>query len=419
VVQKTLKTGDRTIAESRCRIELGKLEEQWSGLRARHINGYNDATNIERLEANVAGAVSVVKAGTMPSDDAREGFEASYEALLDTFDDDASVTVEELKVIHEGYERINRAAEPSVTDASTKYLTYTSAHLATGAHSQTEAAIAQFIEHLGSDLPLSMVTSKHARDYRDWLLSVGKKGKPLATSTVRVRLTQLGTWMSWCIDEELLAGANAFDRVKRRIKTTTTGQQTRNIWSSEAVTHVVQSLKDEGHTVAADAVLIMAHTGLRVEELARLTSNDVERVGEYTVLNVRKAKTLSGIRHLPVPKAIAPLIRRLAGSEGYLLKYASTSIRRGMWISDKVSIRTKKLGYAGLVCHSLRNTLVSRMMSLQIETYIQDRIMGHSSVGIGPRVYGNQANLDDAMALALNAVSYGTSDHISTTTAQP
>lgn len=159
MVHKTLKTGDRAIAESRCRIELGKLEEQWSGLRTRHINGYNDATVIERLEATVAGAVSVVKKGTRDKVDVIEGFEMGYEALIG----EGHVTDEELKVISEGCERINRGTEPSVTDAAQRYLKYTSAHLAPSSHSQTSADIAQFLKHLGSDLPLSMVTGQHAR----------------------------------------------------------------------------------------------------------------------------------------------------------------------------------------------------------------------------------------------------------------
>lgn len=147
--------------------------------------------------------------------------------------------------------------------------------------------------------------------------------------------------------------------------------------------------------------LISLHSGLRVEEAAKLTTGDVQMLGGVWCFSVTDTKTAAGTRIVPVHPRLMALgfldYRRCVlqngggqlwpdlkkGSEG---RYSSRFVQ--WWSGFR---RLIGLGRPGLTFHSLRHTFISSMEKAGIPETLAAQIAGHSvQKGITYGVYGGK-----------------------------
>lgn len=114
-----------------------------------------------------------------------------------------------------------------------------------------------------------------------------------------------------------------------------------------------------------DLFLIGIYTGARIEEICRLTTNDViaDKDG-YRLFAIRKSKTESGERSIPVHSQLIQLIDQLIASskDGYLIKTDAINKfgSRSGSLSKTFGRLKRSLGFAGdKSFHSIRRTVAT------------------------------------------------------------
>ncbi len=164
--------------------------------------------------------------------------------------------------------------------------------------------------------------------------------------------------------------------------------------------------KDRQNAVLADLIVLGAYTGARIEELCSLMIKDVAE----DVFNIIDAKTLAGVRAVPIHSHIKPVIKRLKenATDAYLLPALNLDKfgDRSNTISGQFSKLKIKAGYGGdKVFHSLRHALVTALSDASVLEYHIADIVGHEKKGITGSVYSKATHID-VKRVALEKVSY-------------
>lgn len=125
-----------------------------------------------------------------------------------------------------------------------------------------------------------------------------------------------------------------------------------------------------------------AYTGMRREEIARLTVADVAEDG---ALVVREGKTAAAVRRIPIHPVLRPLVDRLimTTNDGYLipgLLTGGTDSKRGHYLGKRFSNIRRKLGLDSpqTVFHSFRNALAQRCEDKEVPESTTELIGGWS-----------------------------------------
>jgi integrase len=137
------------------------------------------------------------------------------------------------------------------------------------------------------------------------------------------------------------------------------------------------------------AIYLLRFTGLRASEAVALRWSDIEWANGQLWVSVRKSKTARGIRRIPVPRELAPIITRpgfLSQEDDYVFR-----TRTGKpWHRNQLYATVKRVGQrAGVdLCpHKLRKTLGSAAFNAGADLSTVSRILGHSSTTITEQAY--------------------------------
>lgn len=130
--------------------------------------------------------------------------------------------------------------------------------------------------------------------------------------------------------------------------------------------------------------LVKIYTGLRSSELFGIKKSDVHLNERY--IDIRDSKTPAGIRSVPIPKIIYPIVKTFLESDldGFIpieklsrTKHPATSFRR--WMKGFFPDQAKP--------HDTRHTFISLMQELECPDAILKSIVGHSGKDVTERVY--------------------------------
>ena len=143
--------------------------------------------------------------------------------------------------------------------------------------------------------------------------------------------------------------------------------------------------------------LIGLHTGMRVEEIAKLRTEDVRQEDGVWCFDIKKAKTKAGERLVPIHPRLIDL--------GFLTHVKSVKHER-LWpeltpnsegaYSHRFVVwfpeyrRLIGIDREGLVFHSFRHTFVSRLEEAGVDTVKIARIVGHKITNITSGTYGGK-----------------------------
>lgn len=129
----------------------------------------------------------------------------------------------------------------------------------------------------------------------------------------------------------------------------------------------------------ASIPLILLYTGMRVDELLSMRSDDVT-----DVFNIRKSKTAAGVRTVPVLDRIRPVVDRwkekgtdylVTGVRGYAISYQS--LMTSYWKDVSFGHRT----------HDCRHTVATRLAEAGVDSRVVNAILGHSGDTLAESVY--------------------------------
>lgn len=135
-----------------------------------------------------------------------------------------------------------------------------------------------------------------------------------------------------------------------------------------------------------DIILILLYTGMRNGELRALLKTDINKRQKY--IKIRKSKTMSGIRTIPIHSKIWPLIeKRLAASGDYLIStpegkpYSYSRLNR---LFHKIM---KSIHGERYKLHDTRHTCATWLDNAEVNENARKMILGHSRGDVTNGVY--------------------------------
>ena len=140
-------------------------------------------------------------------------------------------------------------------------------------------------------------------------------------------------------------------------------------------------------------VLILIYTGMRVGEYLALTPRDVNLRQRY--INIKKSKTLAGIRKIPIHNKILPILIERK-SEGKICPCEKYDAFRRLF--DR-AMKTLRMHHTPHECRHTLATLLDR--SGANDTAVK-MILGHARIGVTKGVYTHKTLAD--LRKAINKV---------------
>lgn len=148
---------------------------------------------------------------------------------------------------------------------------------------------------------------------------------------------------------------------------------------------------------AANAMLVLIYTGMRVMELGELKAADVHLEERY--IDLRGTKTPSARRIVPIHKDIAPVIATLLadGGEYVVVNSEKKPVSYQQWLRKIIDPTNEILGVVHTL-HDTRHTFISaaERSGLDANSIILKRIIGHSTGGNTTALYTHK-NIDDLL----------------------
>jgi len=171
----------------------------------------------------------------------------------------------------------------------------------------------------------------------------------------------------------------------------------RKAFTQEQIEHLYGVAHAEGNKTLSDLIMMGAHTGCRIEELAQLRKESVVKVEGVLSFKIDDSKTVAGIRQIPVhPSLSATVDRLIADSTDDFLLPSSAGNKYGIR-SDSLSKAFGRLKTAqGFgkhhVFHSVRSMVVTLLLRSGVPGPTVANIVGHETGLVTFDVYDEGAS---------------------------
>ncbi len=242
--------------------------------------------------------------------------------------------------------------------------------------------------------PVDLVTRDDIRDWRDVLTDLD-----LVSNTIGLHFRVVASMFNWAklegkstIDSPLRGLAPKGDKDTREAFTP---NDLKTLFHSPLYTGHWRSDRRErpGDKLVKDhkywLPLVALHSGLRVEEAAKLTLGDVRVVEGVWCFCIQGAKTAAGNRVVPIHPRLMTLglLEHRAKVEGEGGKQLWPELKKGSegrysqsfvqwWSGFRKLI---DLGREGLVFHSFRHTFISTMQNAGVAEGLAGQVVGHAT----------------------------------------
>ena len=158
----------------------------------------------------------------------------------------------------------------------------------------------------------------------------------------------------------------------------------RKAFTPEQIQYLYGVAQVDGNQTLCDLIMLGAHTGCRIEELAQLRKESVVKVEGFLSFKIDDSKTVAGIREIPVHPSLSTTVERLISdsADGFLLP-SSAGNKYGIR-SDSLSKAFGRLKTAqGFgkqhVFHSVRSMVVTLLLRSGVPGPTVANIVGHET----------------------------------------
>jgi integrase len=276
-----------------------------------------------------------------------------------------------------------------------------------------------FVEHCG-DIPLTDITRAMAADFLTKVAAGGRSNR-----TTNSYATTLSGVFQCATRRGQFTGHNPFDGQKRKA-----GGDSYEAFTVPELQALFDSFKFEvapkhtPETALPWVSLIAAYTGMRLEEIAQLRTNDIRSEGAngstVTVIDIHNGgsntlKNESSARLVPVHSALvrAGLLRYRDSlpADGLLFpglaRRASKGGKIGARLGELFRKRLETLGLKrkGLCFHSFRHTVAGALEAAAVSQTDAARVLGHTVAGMSYGVYSSGPGLK-RLAAVVEEIAY-------------
>ena len=135
-----------------------------------------------------------------------------------------------------------------------------------------------------------------------------------------------------------------------------------------------------------DIILILLYTGMRNGELRALKKSDINKRQKY--ISIKKSKTISGVRTIPIHSKIWPLIeKRLATSGDCLISTPEGNPYSYSRLNRLFRRIMKSIHGERYKLHDTRHTCATWLDNAEVNENARKMILGHSRNGVTNAVY--------------------------------
>ncbi len=246
---------------------------------------------------------------------------------------------------------------------------------------------------------------QHVRDFEQWVSGrsldsitaqaiefeyLGPWASGVTAATARNRISALRAFYDFC---------ERFDYIERNVM--------RRIESPARDDKMGNWLRPEQDAAMQDAVatpieriivMLLRYTGLRVSEACGLRWSDVDL--DNGTLAVRKSKTKSGRRTIPVPPILIPQLRAwqrhldaqgLHGRDGFVLATKNDTAMAPQFVWRVVKRVGERVGL-DVSPHTLRRTYGSALINNDCRLEVVSKALGHASTAVTEKSYAELTN---------------------------
>lgn len=156
----------------------------------------------------------------------------------------------------------------------------------------------------------------------------------------------------------------------------------RKIFTRDEINILWQNLKVNNVYI----ILILIYTGMRIGELLNLKVADVDLGNK--VIYIRKSKTSSGIRTIPIPDKILSLFTdNISYENEYFILSKNLTPLSYMTFKYRFNVLLEKLGIQKHTIHDTRHTFATMLNNADANSTSIIKLIGHSDFSITENVY--------------------------------
>ena len=156
----------------------------------------------------------------------------------------------------------------------------------------------------------------------------------------------------------------------------------RKIFTKDEINILWQNLKVNNVYI----ILILIYTGMRIGELLALKVCDVDL--DNKVIYIRKSKTSSGIRTIPIPDKILSLfIENIFYENEYFILSKNLTPLSYMTFKYRFNVLLEKLGIQKHTIHDTRHTFATMLNNADANSTSIIKLIGHSDFSTTENVY--------------------------------
>ena len=322
--------------------------------------------------------------------------------------------------------------EPSVSDTAERFMKWWKAQkgLKQGNTEQQKRATYRLFAGYWRDRPLRGVRELHGSDFMDTLRTLdplyarspaarqlgwdelikefGSRERGLSPATLNRHAAALKALWDWSAKRGLCQGFNPFDGHRERLRPgiNSMGYEP---WDSDELRKLLEPgpKRRELHEV----MLVAMHSGMRLNEIAALTWNDLKESHGFPYFDVTDAKTKAGIREVPVHKDLSWLLKRpkrhpseriwtTFNPEGPGKKPGADAGREFSYFKTALGFSSRTKAF-----HSFRKNVVGQWEQRGVPQTEAAQLVGHEKEGLTFGTYG-QGVLLRRKAEIIGMISY-------------
>ncbi|MBB4286754.1 site-specific integrase [Roseospira goensis] len=302
----------------------------------------------------------------------------------------------------------------TINEAAKRYLDAIAKEITLQTRGQYEATFRLFADFM-DDKPLRDVTRRDAaafleelarfsptwgrspktkdRSFADLKALYAGKGEGLSQRTLNRYITALSGLWKWARDREEVGGENPFDRFFKAINEKNSSGY---VPFSLGDLNALFALPAPTNPVLWEVPLVALFTGMRLGEVCSLTWENVQQEDGIWFFDITAAKSVAGIRVVPVHDALGWLVARrptsgadLANPIWPVLKPGGPDGKRSWYMTKAFGTfrRSRGITDKGKVFHSFRKNAVQCLERARVPQNEAAEIVGHEKEGITYRVY--------------------------------
>ncbi len=214
--------------------------------------------------------------------------------------------------------------------------------------------------------------------------AVDRKGKPLSQDALKRVKLFLGVLNRYAIQQEIITKDYSEFTDIRRYKDRESKKIDHDVFTEKEIIRLWAKQSDK----VAQIILCMIYTGCRVKkEFFNIKKKDVDL--EEHFIHITESKTKNGIRWIPIPDIIYPIVCSWYndGESEYLFHSEYDSQIDYSWFRQRFWDSFMKENGMEHTPYDCRHTYNSMLANLEVNVDIREKLMGHSTGNVNIDVY--------------------------------